>query len=300
MHVAHWICFVSSDPLLLKFFVLHGFVAWARFVRPPPAHANYLQHTVPHPLHPTTPLSPHTSVLSEITFNIPGRPPRKRIEVEEGTTPAALSKGGKASSTPKSQAPSAGSSAAAAPSARAQAAVSTSRAASGGGSSSSNTKDSRRGRLEKAVKKPDPEVRSRQVQRQHVRTTDGRTHDDKADGSGGNGRAKAEGRVKTEGRGVKTEGRVKAEGRGKDEGGHEMRRGDGGRSPWKQSKKGRPYAGKGGDSAKRPGRSTSSARSDDSLVEGQAPASWNPLTPPDRRLRAAGPSPGCVFYESHV
>ncbi|CAM9639319.1 unnamed protein product [Ectocarpus sp. 12 AP-2014] len=67
-------------------------------------------------------------------------------------------------------------------------------------------------------------------------------------------------------------------------------RGKGVRGSRKPPKRGRRRAGAGGDGAKRPSRSSSSAGSEESFADGQARAGWEPLTP-DKRLRAAGSSP---------
>lgn len=76
--------------------------------------------------------------------------------------------------------------------------------------------------------------------------------------------------------------------------------GSGGRGAARGSTHGRRYVGGGGgggaEGSKRTNRSNSSAGSEESFVEGQGARRWDPLTPPDRRLRAAGSSPGCVLF----
>eukprot|EP00904_Undaria_pinnatifida_P009688 jgi/Undpi1/584/HiC_scaffold_10.g04048.m1 len=69
----------------------------------------------------------------------------------------------------------------------------------------------------------------------------------------------------------------------------DMRRAGGGGG--RRARYGRRYSGVGSGVYKRPSRSSSSAGSEESFADAQASGGWAPLTPPDRRLRAAGSSP---------
>lgn len=246
------------------------------------------------PLQPPTAGSPHTLPCSFPTLfylccptkqqNQAGRPPRKRIEVEGGTP--APPKARPANKTAKPAAAARAVSSSAATSARAQAAAksagavadrrpSTARAGSSISSSSSNSSaGSARGgrRADTAVEEPRPGFRSRREQDDRARG--GYAHEDAGSSDGEMGCGNAAEDVEDE----------------------EMRPGSGGRSAGRGSRHGRRYVGGGTEGAKRSSRSSSSAESEESFVEGQTTARWDPLTPPDRRFRAAGSSPGCVFF----
>ncbi|CAM9510401.1 unnamed protein product, partial [Hapterophycus canaliculatus] len=235
------------------------------------------------------------AVRGRITVNNPnepatrrGRPPRKRVEVEGGaTTVVAIPKSQKASSTPKPKAKAAAAaaaavaaaaataaSAAAAPSARAQAAVA---------ASASVISDRR----------SPPSARA----------------GSNSSGGGGGGSDRGGARERSEsGGGAQQEGNSQEDGSvnsseddSKDSPADaavarsekDVWRSKGRRGARKVSRYARRNAGGGGEGAKRSSRSSSSAGSEESFVEGQAPApaGWDPLTPPDRRLRAAGSSP---------
>lgn len=206
-------------------------------------------------------------------YHQPGRPPRKRIEVEGGAPAAAK---GRQPSKPAKQAAATSSAAA---SARAQAAArsasavadrrpSTARAS--GGSNISTGNGSARGRRRPNGAAEEARFRSRREQDARARGGYAREDDVSSDGEmedGHNAEAVEDAAV---------------------------RPGSAGRSAGRGSRHGRRYVGGGGaEGAKRSSRSSSSAGSEESFVEGQATSRWDPLTPPDRRLRAAG-SPGCV------
>lgn len=77
----------------------------------------------------------------------------------------------------------------------------------------------------------------------------------------------------------------------------DMRRAGGGGG--RRARYGRRYSGVGSGVYKRPSRSSSSAGSEESFADAQASGGWAPLTPPDRRLRAAGSSPmGYVLLQT--